>query len=158
MIRSVSRTATGLDAFDKAVGKATLWVRDLCREMGWEDRHRAYLGLRAVLHSLRNRLTPQEAPHLAAEMPLLIRGMYYEGWNPSKTPTRERTKGDFLDRVRGHLPRTARDSIDAEPLTRAVFRILAQHISPGEIDDVKKMLPEELRAFWPGAPLERQAG
>jgi uncharacterized protein (DUF2267 family) len=41
------------------------------------------------------------------------------------------------------------DAIDPEHATRAVFAVLERHIAPGEIEDVKAMLPTHLRELWP---------
>ena len=73
---------TGLDVFDTTVHKTHVWLNDIMQELGWEDRHKAYLGLRTTLHALRDRLTVEETAQLAAQLPMLIRGLYYEGWDP----------------------------------------------------------------------------
>jgi uncharacterized protein (DUF2267 family) len=141
---------TGLPAIDSAVHTTNAWIKDLAEAMSWqEDRHRAYQGLRAVLHALRDRLGVQEATDLAAQLPMLVRGAYYEGWHPDGKPLRERRKDQFLAHVAAAIP-NQRDT-DLEQLTTEVFRLLGRHVSPGEIEDVKANLPEELRALWPAA-------
>jgi uncharacterized protein (DUF2267 family) len=138
---------TGIKAFDSTVQTTNVWLKDLMEELGWEDRYRAYHALRAVLHALRDRLTAGEAVDLAAQLPMLVRGFYYEGWRPSETPLRERKKADFL----AHIAAAYRDEphTDVEAVARAVFRVLAKHVTAGEVKDVKSMLPAELRAMWP---------
>lgn len=133
-------------AFDTTLEKTNLWLRDVMTELDWDDRHRAYLALRGVLHALRDRLQPDEAVHLGAQLPMLIRGFYYEGWRPSATPKRERHREQFLDHVREAFPR--RVDIDSERVTRAVFAVLARRISKGEMEDVQGMMPEEVRDLW----------
>jgi uncharacterized protein (DUF2267 family) len=103
--------------------------------------------LKATLHALRDRLGPENASHLGAQLPMLIRGVFYEGWHMAATPTKERRKQAFLDHVsaefRGGL------GIDAEKAVRAVFEVMWDKIESGEIAKVIKMLPEELRNLWP---------
>ena len=77
---------------------------------------------------------------------MLIRGFYYEGWNPTKTPVSEHTSGQFLQRVAEHYENNS--AADAEDITRAVFRVMERHITPGEIKDVKRSLPESIRELW----------
>ncbi len=136
-----------LSLFDMTLEKTNLWIREVMRELGWKDRHRAYLALRGVLHALRDRLQADEAVHLGAQLPMLVRGFYYEGWRPSETPKKERHREQFLEHVREAFPRD--EEIDSERVARAVFAVLARRVTEGEIGDVKGMMPEEVRELWP---------
>jgi uncharacterized protein (DUF2267 family) len=143
-------TMTGLDVFDRAVEKANDWLKDIMMELNWQDdRHRAYLGLRATLHALRDRLLVNEAVDLGAQLPMLVRGFYYDGWTPAGKPLKERHKEDFL----AHIKDQFRDyDMDAELVARAVFKMLSFRISKGEIEDIKGILPKELSDLWPVTP------
>lgn len=140
-------SATGLDVFDRTIPKTTIWLKGLTEIMGWEDRRRAHAALRATLHALRDRLTVEEVAQLAAQFPMLIRGFYYEGWDPTGKPVKERHKEQFLARIkqdlRGDYP------IDAEQVARAVFNVLENRVTEGEIEDVEHMLPGDIRELWP---------
>lgn len=140
-------------AIDSTLQKTQQWIRDL-QEIGhFDDEAQAYASLRAVLHTLRDRLVIEEATDLGAQLPMLIRGMYYEGWNPSITPTLERSRQEFLDTVDSKLARNAR--LNAQRVTTAVFELLDRRITAGEIRDVREMLPRDVRQLWPsqaGAP------
>lgn len=134
--------------WDKAIQKGSLWVKELGDELPWADMSLTLHALRTVLHALRDRLPVNEAAQLAAQLPLLIKGVYYDGWDPSRTPVRARTKEEFLGLVKPALERSI-PGVDAERVTRAVFRLLARHVSEGEILDVQGILPQELLEFWP---------
>jgi uncharacterized protein (DUF2267 family) len=140
-------SATGLSVFDSTIEKTNIWLNDIMERTGWPERHRAYHALRAVLHALRDRLTINETADLGAQLPLLVRGIYYEGWHPHGKPVKERHKEAFLD----HIAAAFRDgpATDHEQVTRAVFRVLAKHVTAGEIDSVTRSLPVELRSLWP---------
>jgi uncharacterized protein (DUF2267 family) len=116
-------------------------------ELCWEDQHKAYLALKATLHALRDRLTVAETAHLGAQLPMLIRGFYYEGWNPAGKPVKERHAEEFVAHVRDDLKKD--EAMHAEQIVRGVFRMLAKRVSEGEIEDIKHVLPPELRALWP---------
>ena len=140
---------TGLDTFDTTVQKSNIWLKEIMEEEGWDDRHRAYLALRSVLHTLRDRLLPEEAVHLGAQLPMLIRGLYYEGWHPSGTPVREKKKEEFLDHVCNAFQNDP--DIDCDRVLRGVFKVIARKVSEGEIEDVRGTLPEGIRELWPEA-------
>lgn len=142
---------TGLRNLDHAVHTASIWIRDVDDKLGWDSRERSYMALKAVLHGLRDQLTIDESAHFAAQLPLIIRGVYYEGWKPSRTPARDRDLNKFLDRVRKQYTQApGPDMIDPVWICRAVIAVLIDHISPGELDDVRGMLAEPIRKeIWP---------
>lgn len=140
-------STTQHELFSNTLQKTHIWLHDLMEELSWEDQHRAYLALRATLHALRDRLTVDEATHLGAQLPMLIRGFYYEGWSPAGKPIKERHKDEFCAHVKASFKQEA--DIDAEKIVRGVFKVLAKRITEGEIEDIKHMLPSELRALWP---------
>jgi uncharacterized protein (DUF2267 family) len=141
---------TGLESFDVTLQKTQAWLADLMAILHLKDRHQAYLCLRAVLHPLRDRLAVDEAAHLGAELPMLVRGFYYEGWRPAGKPLKERHKAAFLAHVKEHCP--GANLADPERIAKGVFELLDRHVSPGEIKDVKQCLPADLRELWPGEP------
>jgi uncharacterized protein (DUF2267 family) len=98
-----------------------------------------------VLHTLRDALTVDQAAKLGAQMPLLIRGIYYHDWKPASMPHHMRTADDFLAVVRERLGNTDLDTTHA---CRAVFNLLNRRISDGEINDVRHVLHHSVRAIW----------
>jgi uncharacterized protein (DUF2267 family) len=142
-------TPTGLEVFDRTVQKTNSWLHDLMQVLQWPDKHRVYLALRATLHALRDRLTVDEVAQLGAQLPMLIRGFYYEGWDPTDKPLRGRTKEQFLSRIEQQFK--DHDSIDPGVVARAVFFVIEHRVSQGEIEDVKQVLPAEMRDLWPSS-------
>ena len=130
---------------ERSVEKAHIWLNELAEELGVEDRQYAYRALRAVLHSLRDRLTVDVAAKLAAQLPTLIRGVYYEDWDPSRTPLPIHDVEAFLD----HVVKEGRmaGETEASVAVTAVAHVLREHVSPGEIDDVLAVLPDKLKAL-----------
>jgi uncharacterized protein (DUF2267 family) len=138
-----------LSIVDRSVQKTNVWMRDVNYELQWFTFQRGYLALRAVLHALRDRLSLQEVAQLGAQLPIFIRGIYYEGWSPARTPVKSRGKQLFLRQVRAEFAHTRNPDVDPEEITRAIFRVLNKHVSKGEIDQIRGTLPRELREFWP---------
>jgi uncharacterized protein (DUF2267 family) len=121
--------------------KAEVWIAETADELGWDDHDRA-------MHALRDRLPLDEAVHLGAQLPTVIRGLYYEGWVPRQTPQKVRSREEFFEWVR--RPFGPKDtSLDAEAMTRAVFTVIAKHVSEGEVSDVRHTLPKPIATLWP---------
>jgi uncharacterized protein (DUF2267 family) len=140
-------TETGLAAFDSTIQTTNVWLNEIQERLGWQDHYRAYHALRAVLHALRDRLTVEQAAALAAQLPMLVRGFYYEGWHPHGKPLKERKKEQFLAHIADAFQGDA--DVDPEQITRAVFGVLDRHVTSGEIASIQHSLPLELRTLWP---------
>jgi uncharacterized protein (DUF2267 family) len=117
---------TGLDVFDTTVQESNLWLKDVMERIGTYERHRAYSTLRAVLHALRDRIGPANASHLGAQLPMLLRGLYYEGWRMTGAASKERREIEFLERVTQELRQA--DLLEVERGVRAVFDVLSKRI------------------------------
>ncbi len=128
---------------NRSVEKAHLWLDEVAAGLESEDRNRAYRVLRAYLHALRDRLTVDEAAQLGAQLPELIRGIYYEGWDPSRAPVKYRGLADFLDRVAADAELAGETS--ASFAVNVAADVLRRHVSPGEIDDIRAQLPDDLQ-------------
>jgi uncharacterized protein (DUF2267 family) len=129
--------------FDHAVQVATRWVHDVAQAFPTEDSEFAFRALRAWLHTLRDRLTVEAAAHFGAQLPELLRGTYYEGWNPSDVPKRYDSQA--------YIARFAQDAGISRPdvpkTAAAVTSGLQQHLSAGQLDKALDQLPNELRAL-----------
>jgi uncharacterized protein (DUF2267 family) len=140
-------SAVGLESLEHTVQLTHVWINQLDERLGWNNKPRAYQLLKAVLHALRDHLQINELADLAAQLPTLLRGAYYEQWRPSATPVKNRSRAAFLALIDDHFKR------DPLPNTvqavRAVFELLSAKISKGEISDVRHALPEEIRTLWP---------
>src|SRR5262249_44147234 len=134
-------TATGLDVFDTTIQLTNTWLKEIGEELPWDDRHRSYLALRGTLHALRDHLVPDEAAQLSAQLPLLVRGIFFEGWDPSRTPVRERGREEFLARIAAEFAR-ADPSVDPARVARAVLRVLSAHVSAGGIGPIPQNPPQ----------------
>ena len=145
-------SATGVDVLDRTVQETNVWLKAIMSRLETDDRHLACTALRATLHALRDRIRPENAVHLGAQLPTLIRGLYYEGWHMAGTPTKERHKAQFLEHVSWTFDR--RTDIDPERAARAVFEVVWEKVDPGEVAKVIKLLPRELRELWPWVACE----
>ncbi len=145
-------SATGLDVFDKTLQTTNIWLNEIMDEMGPDRRH-AWHMLGAVLHALRDRLQPDLAVKLGAQLPILVRGAYYDGYKPSETPDIIRTLDEFLERVNAELEGTR--PVDPEDAVRVVCNVVARHVDDGQAKKIWKALPEDIRKV--AAPLQSPA-
>lgn len=109
----------------------------------------AYHALRAALHNVRDNLIPDEAMDLASQLPMLIRGIYFEGYRLADRPLKHRSREEFLAAVRRQLDSEAGLSLDSERCVRVVFGVLAEHLDDGQAAQTRDMLHKEIQELWP---------
>ncbi|HEX9806658.1 MAG TPA: DUF2267 domain-containing protein [Alteraurantiacibacter sp.] len=138
-------SATGLDVFDKTIQTTHVWLDEISERIG-PDRQLAWKVLSTVLHKLRDRLQPDLAAHLGAQLPLLVRGAYYDLYEPSKQPLENTGGEEFVAEVSDWLS-DARP-VDPNDAIAAVFAVLDSHVSQGQLDKVRHALPRSIRVLW----------
>jgi uncharacterized protein (DUF2267 family) len=135
----------GIQSLENSLLKTRAWV-DRIAQLGSLEPHDAYKALRAVLQTLRDRLPTPESAHLAAQLPTVLRGLYFEGWDPASTPVKMH-RAEFLDAVGRRL--APGRFLDPEQLTRQVLKAASEHLSPGELEKARNCLPADLHCLWP---------
>jgi uncharacterized protein (DUF2267 family) len=146
-------SATGLEVFDTTLQETNHWLKLMMGELGTDSRRTAFGALRSSLHALRDRIGVDHAAHLGAQMPMLLRGAYYEGWHPAVTPTRELRLDEFIDHVAAELPRDCQ--LDPGEAARACFVVMNQCLDRGEMIKLKQILPHEVLDLWPDSLLRQ---
>jgi uncharacterized protein (DUF2267 family) len=139
-------SATGLDVFDRTLQGTHTWLDQIRAQMG-PDRQLAWHVLGAVLHATRDRLPLELAAHLGAQLPLLIRGLYYDQWRPSTEPFKLRSREEFLAHVAEGLAHTR--PVNAAKAAHAVFAVLDHFVDPGLVRKVRDALPQDVKELWP---------
>jgi len=143
-------STSGLESIGRTVQLTYIWIDDLDVRLGWRNKQRSYRLLRVVLQTLRDWLPINEAAHLGAQLPELLRGAYYEHWRPATTPAKPRHRADFV----AHIDR----AFQADPLQftadeiTTVLGLLSEKLEAGEIRKAQHVLPADVRALWPAPP------
>lgn len=140
-------SAQDLKMIDHSVQLTHEWINDMAGRLGWVSKRSALRLLRVTLHAVRDHLQVAEVAHLSAQLPLMIRGIYFEGWSPKPTPNKDRHAYEFVGAISGHLDDT--EEFRGREDIKCVFELLNARISAGEIEDVRANLPNEIRALWP---------
>jgi uncharacterized protein (DUF2267 family) len=138
-------SANGLPVFDKTIQTTNIWLDQIMERIG-PDRQVAWKVLSTVLHKLRDRLPVEAAAHLGAQLPLLVRGVFYDQYEPAKQPTRCRSREEFVEEVAEWLGDTR--PVDPEEAIAAVFDVLSRNIDQGQVAKIKAILPEPVRQMW----------
>lgn len=138
---------TGIQTLNTAVETTEEWISALMARLGWHDKERAYLALLAALHALRDALPRDEAGYLGVQLPVLLRGLYFEGWHPASHLQRAKSRSAFVERIQEGVHRDP--GVNAEAVAHAVFALLAERLPLGEVENAKAATPEPLRMFWP---------
>jgi uncharacterized protein (DUF2267 family) len=142
-------TMTGMEVFDRTIQTTHIWLNELMQELQWTDRHKALRALRVMLHLVRDHLPAEENAHLSAQLPVLIRGIYFEGWRPAATPIPDRSRWNFLHQVNEAFSNDP--TADAEGIATAVFRVLTRQTGglDGVAGNIRNALPGHIRELWP---------
>ncbi|PZG21931.1 DUF2267 domain-containing protein [Micromonospora craterilacus] len=135
-------------AVESSVDKTNLILKDIEQAYGWpkEQRNQSYAALRTVLHLLRDRLPVQESVEFSAQLPMLVRGIYFDGWQPQNVPIKL-NRDDFLLEVRQGFPYDVEGG--PERVVQVVLDTLRRHITQGEWDEVKDTMPADLARMMP---------
>ncbi|WP_293626954.1 DUF2267 domain-containing protein [Salinisphaera sp.] len=134
----------GLATIDTTVQQTNRWLGAIMTEMGTDDKQFAFQALRSVLTTLRDRLPVDVAANLGAQLPMLVRGLYYDGYVPADTPTKYRRASEWNAAVAA-----AGDNLegeDVERASRAVLSVLEFELDSGLVTKVAQELPDEVRS------------
>lgn len=140
---------TGIASLDTSVNKTKQWLKEIKEELHFSSEDQAWKSWRAVSHALRDRLTVNEAAQFAAQLPTILRGSFYDQYHPADKPLKIRDVQSFLEQVRKGLDSQNDPAMtDPERITLGVFAVINRRVSPGEMKDIRDMLPKDLRRLF----------
>ncbi|MDJ0977556.1 MAG: DUF2267 domain-containing protein [Erythrobacter sp.] len=139
-------STTILPLFDKSLQTTAIWLEEIQSEIG-PDRAFAWRVLSVVLQNLRDHLPLELTAHLGAQLPMIVRGTFYDKFDPTGLPKQEHGADDFLTSISDGLHGSR--GVDPREAVHSVFGVLDRHLSRGQIDKVIRSLPRGIRAMWP---------
>jgi uncharacterized protein (DUF2267 family) len=147
-------SATGLEVFDKTLQTTHIWLDEIMAEVG-PDRRLAWKLLATVLQVLRDRLPVGLAAHFGAQLPLLVRGVYYDHFQPARQPA----EWDSADALIGQIVERLHEArqVDPEEALKIVLGVISRNVTPGQLIKVKEGLPRDIRLLWDGAEARQLA-
>ncbi len=137
--------------FNKYTAHGNQFLSQLADELNMpNDKERALRMLKSVLHSLRNRISPEESSQFFAQLPMMIKAIYVDGWQIGKHQKRISNFDEFVSEVYelggGYKGITFGDRMEAERAIQSVLKVLKQYISEGEFNDVLVSMPAKLQS------------
>lgn len=136
---------SSINIVDQNVKTINTWLRDISDELDAISEEDAWARLKAVLQTLRDRITVDEAADFAAQLPIIARGLFFEGWHPAETPHKWRNREQYMEAFAEKL----KGEGDSEETLKAVLRVLDRHLDSNELARVKEMHPKEIWDLWP---------
>lgn len=136
-----------VSVFEQSVMKSELWIKELHKDLHWIGADGVYHLLRAVLQTVREQLSIDEAAHLAAQLPMVLRGVFYEGWDPKSLPPKGLGREDFISAVRAKMGNCGEIRYDLNEAIRSALLVIKKHVSDGEMQEVIGALKPTLRSF-----------
>ena len=132
---------------ETSVQRAHEWLHEIGYGLGFDNERAAYAALRATLHGVRDRLPIELVAHFGAGLPILIRGIYYDGWHPSAERLKAAHDEDFAQSLRDEL-RDHGELMNTEHVALAVMRVIDHRMDPKQIDHILGALPKQVRGLW----------
>ncbi len=136
-----------IKAIKKTLQTTSRYLRHMMDTGEFQDQAEAFIVLRASLKALRDRIETGEAIHLGSQLPALLRGFYFEGWNFTGKPIKDRTVDAFLNAVKAHL--YGHDAIDLSRAVPIAMKVVLDMIDQGEAVQVLHSIPKEIRELYP---------
>ena len=137
---------TGLPVFDETVHATNTWLHEITSRCDLKDRQQGYRLMRVCLHTIRDAISVNASANLTAQLPMLMRGIYYEGWEPASLPKRVKSVDEFLSDIDEAF--SQEPDFDSAEAFLEFISVMAMHISEGEMDHLRKMMPDEIKPLW----------
>lgn len=142
-----SKLSKRVSVFARTAHKSQEWIREMQKELKWISGDSTYHLLRAVLQSLRDQMSINEAAHFSAQLPILLRGTFFEGWNPQISELSGSTKDEFLQNVKHRMGPLGTQKFELESGVLVALNVIKKHISAGEMKDFTGMINPSLKNF-----------
>lgn len=138
--------------FDDYAREGNEFMNKLSSQLGHPDRQdQVGILLRAVLHTLRDRISVAENLHIVSQLPMFLKAIYVDQWSYSEDIERLKNAEEFAKRVEKHQAQFGESRFDwnasTQELITKVFAAVEEYLTEGEINDVKSELPDDIAAL-----------
>lgn len=140
--------------FEKYAQDANAFMKRLAEELGHPDEpRRAEIVVRAVLHTLRDRITVPESLNFMAQLPMFLKAVYVDEWKYRERPERLKNLEEFAEKVKAHQSHYGEQQFDwpehtGDLIEKTLAFIQKNYLTKGEVEDIKAQLPRELEHIF----------
>lgn len=140
--------------FEKYAAEGNRLLKQVAERTG-EPRNtaRASRIVRTVLHGVRDAMMPGEAADVMSQLPLVVKGVFADGWKIGPHPKRFHSEQEFIDYLResagGAAARDFGNDQELKSLVKEVIGVLEEdYWSEGQVRQIRQVLPEKLRTLF----------
>lgn len=135
---------TSMRSMDRTIQTAMEWMHGIKDELKWDDDDRIYNATKAVLQAVRDRMPVEKAVQFSAQLPVIMKGMYFDQYDPTGKPLTIRSREEFFELVRSNFV----GNLDAEDAVKGVMRGLHRKMPDEAFNDIRNAFPENLRDLF----------
>lgn len=137
--------------FEKFTQDAYEYMNELSANLGHPDeQNRVLIIWRAVLHSIRDRITLGESFQLFAPLPMIFKGVYVEGWQYSTKPSKNFDSiKEFKNEVKALQSQYGEAEFSWSKSTEEIISItinsLDRYLEDEQLEHIKGQMPVEIK-------------
>ena len=135
-------------SLDRAVQTTVLWLNDIQEQLGWDNKDNVYKATKAVLQTIRDRISFEEVVHLSANLPMIMKGMMMDGYDMANKPLKIRMLEEFYEQIQQNYDGQRRDIVNASQAAKVVIRVLRDRMGGGEMAKICSAMPKEIRQLF----------
>lgn len=141
--------------FENHAHEASAYIKNLATELGHPEAvGQSLILLRAVLHTLRDRITIGESLHLLSQLPLILKGIYVEHWEYKEKPVAFQSLDEFKDAVEKEQAKHGEHEFNwnesTDQLVARVLASLGKHfLNDGQLHHIAVQMPKEVQQLFP---------
>ncbi len=137
--------------FNQFAKEGNAFLKEFAKKINMpNDTDKAGRILSSILHGLREVITTEESLQLISQFPMFLKAVYVNKWTTRKK-VRVKTMTDFIDLIRELNGVTSLNDFESEEVAEnyihATFMMLRKYVSLGELEDIRTVLPKELKSI-----------
>ena len=137
--------------FNQFAKEGNSFLKEFAKKINMpDDTDKAGRVLSSILHGLREVITLEESLQLISQFPMFLKAVYVNKWTTRKK-VRVKSMTEFIDLIRELDGVTSLNDFESEEVAEnyinATFMMLRKYVSLGELEDLRTVLPKDLKSI-----------